>query len=300
MGYVLRAPALGRAPAVRRRRVLIWPLLFAGIFALFQYLSAGTYTNPETGRNARVALTREQEEALGLMSMREILSQSETVDSGPELEMVKRVSERLVAHVDPESRQLPWSVSLIRSDQANAFCLPGGKISVYTGMLRFADSEAALAAVLGHEIAHATARHGAQRLLREQLLQTAIIGIHGSLSEMDPRQRGTILAALGAGAQFGLILPYSRRHEHEADEIGIKYMARAGYNPEEAIRFWQRMAESGESRAPSWVSTHPTHAERIDRLREQLPAALAEYERARSAGVDQASVSTDAAVTQRR
>jgi predicted Zn-dependent protease len=133
----------------------------------------------------------------------------------------------------------------VRSPQANAFCLPGGKIVVFTGILPYAKTEEGLAAVMGHEMAHAIARHGSQRLLRTSLAQTLMAGASLSMSDMDPQERYTVMAALGAGAQYGVLLPFSREHESEADEMGLIYMARAGYEPRAAISFWERMSESG-------------------------------------------------------
>jgi len=253
----------------RRRAHFLWgPLLIAGIFLLFQYFTSETYVNPETGNKAHVALSPDQERALGLQSFQEVLSQSQVIESGPEVDMVKRVVTKLINQVDEASKQFQWAASLIQSDQANAFCLPGGKIAVYSGILPIASSDAGLATVLGHEIAHATARHGAQRIFKQQMIQTALSGFNGSLGDMSPQGRQMIIGLLGAGAQYGLVLPFSRDDELEADKIGLKYMMRAGYDPEEAIAFWQRMESASESRQPpEWASTHPSHGSRIAQIR---------------------------------
>lgn len=170
-----------------------------------------------------------------------------------------------------------WHVALIRSPQANAFCLPGGKIAVFTGILPFTQDEAGLAAVMGHEMAHAVARHGSQRLLRTNLAQTVMMGAQFSFTDMDWNQRRMVLAALGAGAQYGVLLPFSRGHETEADEMGLFYMARAGYNPEAAVDFWGRMQSQSTSQQPEFSSTHPAHGTRIEHLRAMMPKAKAEY-----------------------
>ncbi len=252
----------------RRRRLILAPLILALLYIAFQYFTAETFVNPETGGRHRVLLSVEQESALGLQSFREVLSQSRTLESGPQVEMVRRVVERLVQGVDDQSKQFEWAASVIQSDQINAFCLPGGKIAVYTGILPVAQDDDGLATVLGHEIAHATARHGAQRLFQQNLLQAAATGVNASLGDMDPQRRQVVLAALGAGIQYGIVLPYGRDHETEADEMGLKYMVRAGYNPEAAIQFWERMAQQSGSQPPEWASTHPAHGSRIARLRE--------------------------------
>lgn len=263
---------------MKRRTWLPIPLIAAAVFAAFQYFSAEKVTNPETGRAARVALSSEQEQALGLQSYREVLAQSEVVESGPEKEMVARVASRLARAVGDDAQGFEWQVSLVRSEQANAFCLPGGKIVVFTGILAHTRTEAALAAVMGHEMAHAIARHGSQRMLRTSLAQTVMVGAQFSFSEMDYQQRQMVMAALGAGAQYGFILPFSREHENEADVMGLMYMAQAGYDPREAIGFWERMERAGGGQPPEFMSTHPSHATRVQRLQEVMPRALAKYE----------------------
>src|SRR3954463_7307320 len=174
---------------MRRRHFVIWPLLIAGLFAGFKYCSAEKITNPETGRTTRVALSSEQEDQLGLQSYREVLSQAEVIQAGPQPAMGVRVAERLARATGDAARDFKWQVNLVRSDQVNAFCLPGGKIVVYTGILPFTKSEAALATVMGHEMAHAVARHGSQRLLRTSLAQTMLAGANFSMGNMDPQQR---------------------------------------------------------------------------------------------------------------
>jgi predicted Zn-dependent protease len=264
----------------RRRRFVIWPLLIAGIFAAYQYFSSQKYVNPETGRAARVALSEEQESSLGLQSYQEVLSQSQQVTSGPEVEMVQRVMHRLIEATGDAGKSMNWQVSVVNSQQANAFCLPGGKMVVYTGILPVAQTEAGLATVLGHEMAHATSRHGSQRLLESTVSKTVLSGATASLAlgDMDPRQKQEVMGALGAGAQYGLLLPFSRKHESEADEVGLYYMARAGYDPHEAINFWQRMEQSSSGpQPPEFLSTHPAHGTRIERLKAHMPRAEEEF-----------------------
>lgn len=259
---------------MRRKGVVIFPLLIAGVVMLFQYCGSERVTNPETGRSARVALSTEQEESIGLQSYREVLSQSEIVPSGPEYDMVVRVVRRLAAVTGDAAKHFNWHVTLVRSPQANAFCLPGGKIAVFTGILPFTKTEDGLAAVMGHEMAHAVARHGSQRLLRSTMAQTLMMGASFSMSDMDPSQRRAVMGALGAGASYGVLLPFSREHEIEADQMGLLYMARAGYDPREAIEFWERMSQAGGQQPPEFASTHPAHATRIENLKTFLPRAM--------------------------
>jgi predicted Zn-dependent protease len=267
----------------RRKHFILWPLLIAGVIAAWQYFGSQKYVNPETGRASRVALSEGQEAALGLQSYQDVLSQSDVVTGGPEVDLVQRVMKRLEAATGEAGRNLDWQVSVVASPQANAFCLPGGKMVVYTGIIPIAETEAGLATVLGHEMAHATSRHGSQRLLQGRISQTLLTGANASLAlgDMDPQQKMAVMAALGAGAQYGVLLPFSREHESEADEVGLYYMARAGYDPHEAVHFWERMEQnsSGPQR-PEFASTHPSHGTRIARLQEHMPQAEEEYRKA--------------------
>ena len=265
---------------MNRRHIKWLPILAAGIFLAYQYFSSEKFVNPETGRTSHVGLSTQQESALGLQSYRQVLSQAQTVDAGPESEMVRRVATRLAAATGTAGNGFEWRESLIRDDQVNAFCLPGGKIVVYTGILPVAENDAGLATVLGHEMAHATSRHGAQRVLQQNLTQTAMTGIAVSLADMDYNQQRTVMGALGAGAQFGILMPFGRQHESEADHIGLIYMARAGYDPRESIRFWERMERSGSAQPPEFLSTHPSHGHRIQQLQAWMPQALEEYRKA--------------------
>ena len=267
--------------SIARLGIRVIPLLIAGIVILFQFLGAERFKNPETGQVERVAFSEEQEETLGMQAYQEVLSTAEVVESGPQAELVRRVAERIARQTGPSAANFNWQVSLVNNPQVNAFCLPGGKIVVYTGILPIAQTEAGLATVIGHEVAHATARHGAQRVFRNSLTQTALIGASFSLGDMDYGERRTIMGLLGAGAQFGVLLPFGREHEIEADQIGLLYMARAGYDPRESIAFWERMSEAGGSQPPEFMSTHPSGGTRIQNLQEFMPRAIEEYEKSR-------------------
>ena len=263
------------------RRHFRWlPILIAGLILAWQYFSSEKFVNPETGRKSHVGMSRQEEAALGFQSYREVLSQARTVSTGPEFEVVNTVASRLAGATGEAGADFQWQVSLVVDDKVNAFCLPGGKIVVYSGILPIAESPAGLATVLGHEMAHATSRHGAQRVLQQNLTQTAMTGVAVSLSDMDYNKQRAIMGALGAGAQYGILMPFSRQHESEADEIGLMYMARAGYDPRESLRFWERMEQAGGGGPPEFLSTHPSHGSRIQQLQALMPKALEEYERA--------------------
>lgn len=265
---------------MQRRHIKWLPIAIAALFFAYQYFSSEKFVNPETGRASHVGMSTQQESALGLQTYQQVLAQAETIGSGPEFEVVRRVAGRLATATGKSGQDFDWKVALIRDGKGNAFCLPGGKIVVYTGIIPIAENEAGLATVLGHEMAHATSRHGAQRVLQQNLTQTAMTGIAVSLSDMDYDQQRVVMAALGAGAQFGVLMPFGRKHESEADEIGLIYMARAGYDPQESIRFWQRMEQTGGGQPPEFLSTHPSHGTRIAQLHALMPKALEEYNRA--------------------
>ncbi len=266
---------------VERRHIKWFPIALAALFFAYQYFSSEKFVNPETGRASHVGMSTQQETALGLQTYEQVLAQSQTIGSGPEFEMVKRVAGHLAAATGKSGQGFDWKVSLIRDGKVNAFCLPGGKIVVYTGIIPVAQNEAALATVMGHEMAHATSRHGAQRVLQQNLTQTAMTGVAASLSDMDYDKQRAVMGALGAGAKFGVLMPFSRKHESEADEIGLMYMARAGYDPQESIRFWKRMEEAGGGQPPEFLSTHPSHGTRIAQLEVLMPKAVEEYNRAK-------------------
>jgi predicted Zn-dependent protease len=270
---------------MERRHIKWLPLLLAGLFFAYQYFSSEKFVNPETGRQSHVAMSPREEASLGVQSYQQVLAQSESINSGPELEMIKGVASRLATATGQAGADFDWQVSLIRSSQVNAFCLPGGKVVVYTGILPVTQNESALATVLGHEMAHATSRHGSQRVLEQNLAQTALTGVAMSLSDMDYDKQRAVMGALGAGAQFGVLMPFSRKHESEADHIGLHYMARAGYDPRESIRFWQRMENAGGAQPPEFLSDHPSHGTRIQQLEAEMPKALEEYNKSPHADV---------------
>jgi predicted Zn-dependent protease len=239
-------------------------------------LLRGCHKGP-LGRNQLILTTPEQELQLGRQAYQQILAKSQVVERDPVVDSVREVGERLrKASEDPAVRKrlglrgdaiMEWEFKVIRSDKINAFCLPGGKVAVYTGILPVAKTKAGLAVVLGHEIGHALARHGGERISQEEafgIIQTAVAT---SLGGLDPHKQQMVLGMLGAGAQFGVLLPFSRSHESEADHIGIILMAAAGYDPNTASEFWQEMTRRAGKSGPEFASTHPSHETRIADLR---------------------------------
>lgn len=262
------------------RRILfrLVPIAIAAVVAFSQFASSEKFTN-EAGRSARAALSPTQEAALGLQSYREVLQKNQVIDSGAEADLVRRVAGRLSKATGDAGKNFQWAVSVVRSPQVNAFCLPGGKIVVYTGILPVAKTEAGLATVMGHEMAHATLRHGSERLLQQKATSTLMTGVRFSVGDLSYEQQRAVMGAIGAGAQYGFLLPFSRDHESEADKVGLMYMARAGYDPRESISFWQRMSQSSRGGQPmEFMSTHPSHGTRIEQLKKLMPEALAIYQ----------------------
>ena len=232
-------------------------------------------TTPVSNRSALILIPKSQEISLGKQSYKQILKKEKKSEDTQLNQIVQRVGQRIISVSDMPT--LEWEIKLIESDQKNAFALPGGKIAIYTGILSVAKNEAGLATVMSHEIAHVIARHGAQRMTRQMLLQGAMIG--AGLSMKNSKQRNIVLSALGVGVLYGFTLPFSRLHESEADQIGLIYMAKAGYDPNEAINFWQRFGQvKGGKGSPEWTSTHPADATRIQGLRSYLSRAKYDYQ----------------------
>ena len=287
-----RAPGgMGPARAGQRRGGVRWwvLLLFAGYMGY--YWLSNKQDASFTGRSQLIDTSVEEEAALGLQSFQEVLSQSNVVTQGELPGQVSAIAQRLVAAAPKveewlaTNRGIPksvrwdafdWQVAVIDSEQANAFCLPGGKIAVYTGIIPVAQNADALAAVMGHEIAHALLRHGAERMAQQKLVQIGQVAASMSVGDLDPQQQRMVMAALGAGAQYGLILPFSRDHESEADQVGLMLSAAACFDPRESVGLWERMAEaSGGASPPEFMSTHPASGTRIQQLQAWMPEALA-------------------------
>ena len=236
---------------------------------------SGCATTPVSKRSALILIPKAQEISLGIQSYKQILKKEKESENKQLNQIIRRVGQRIASVSDMPN--LKWEIKLIESDQKNAFALPGGKIAIYTGILSVAKNEAGLATVMSHEIAHVIARHGAQRMTQQMLLQGAMIG--AGLSMKNRTQRNIVLSALGVGVLYGFTLPFSRLHESEADQIGLIYMAKAGYDPNEAINFWQRFSQiKGGKGRPEWASTHPADVTRMQGLRNYLSRAKYEYQ----------------------
>lgn len=267
-------------------------ILFAG-YAAWQWFGSAR-VDPYTGEKAHYGTTAEEEVQLGAQAFQQVLGDANAQGAllPPDAQAsqeIREIAQRLVQRVPQvtaalaaqHGQQTPtdhqgfqWDVAVIQSDQANAFCLPGGKMAVYTGLIPVAQNGDAMAVVMGHEIAHALLRHGSQRMAQQKLVQMGQVAAGMAVGGMDPQQQQAVMAALGAGAQYGFILPYGRNHETQADKVGLMLAAAACYNPQEAIPLWQRMSElGGGERSPEFASTHPDPANRIQVLQSLMPQA---------------------------
>ncbi len=219
----------------------------------------------------------QEENKMGLDAYQQVLKDEKKSTDAEGIALVQRVGKRLAAVV-PGGDQFQWEFTLLESDTVNAFCLPGGKVAIYTGILPYCQNEAALAAVMGHEIGHAVARHGGKRMTQGVILGGAQMALGEVLKAKGYTENTTTLALAAAGglAQVGVVLPFSRGHESEADAMGLEYMAKAGYDPQEASQFWLRFAKLGSS-GPAFLSTHPQSADRAADLSKQLPQAQQWY-----------------------
>jgi predicted Zn-dependent protease len=256
-------------------RPLIALVIAAVVVGVLLLLQTHKQTTPVTHRTEHVGLSDAQQTELGSQQYAKTLQEdrAEIVSSGPQYAQVERVAERIEAVAGRDKPAFVWKVTLLRKSEANAYCLPGGKIVVYTGILPVTGNDAALATVLGHEVAHATAEHSAERIEREHLTKVAAAIIAGGVA-FTPGQYLRVTALLGAADS----LPFSRSQESEADHIGLVYMARAGYDPREAVAFWQRMQRASRGKEPpEFASDHPSDEHRIERIEKWLPEAERQY-----------------------
>jgi predicted Zn-dependent protease len=256
-------------------------------------LFSGCYTNPVTGRQSVVLVSQGEELALGQQSFAEV-KKAEKVSNDPTMNArVQRVGKRIAQVVGDQMPNAQWEFVVFDSKEVNAFALPGGKVGVYTGLLQLAESDSELAIVMGHEIGHVIARHGAERMTEGMALAglTAVGGVVLD-NNTSPQTRNLVLGAFGAGATLGVVLPHSRNNETEADHMGAVFAARAGYDPRAAINFWQKMTKQSEAAGKSGgkvsalLSTHPADAKRIADLQALMPEVVPIYEKNRGKFAD--------------
>ncbi|ANE49431.1 M48 family metallopeptidase [Flavisolibacter tropicus] len=246
-------------------------------------------TNPVTGRSQFKLVSEQELQSMATTQYRQFLSENKTVSPSADrdAEMVRRVGQRLANSITQYYRSqnlsevldgYKWEFNLVNNKEANAWAMPGGKIVVYTGLLPITQNEAALANVLGHEISHAIFQHGNERMSQGLAQQLGGVALSVAVANQPAQTQNLFLQAYGIGSEVGVMLPFSRKQELEADRYGMRWAAMAGYNPREAINLWQRMAaQANGQRPPEFLSTHPAEERRIQQLQQYLPEALKYY-----------------------
>jgi len=273
---------------IRCRSFLCWALLSS-------VLLAGCQTNPYTHRSQLLLMPSGQMNQMGAAQYSEVLQDPKVmISTDPkEIEPVKRVAARIIEAAKRSkyadvAKGFDWEVTVIKDDNTkNAWALPGGKIAVYTGIFPMAKNEAGLAAIMGHEVVHALAEHGGERMSQGLVAQFGMTAAAIVLSTqgLNPALNDLAMQAMGLGVQTGVLLPFSRKHESEADYVGILLAGDAGYDPREAIHIWERMAAASDGAPPEFLSTHPAHETRIADLTKWMPEAMGLYEKASKASV---------------
>jgi predicted Zn-dependent protease len=252
-------------------------------------LLAGCASVVGTGRSQLNLVSDDELNQASSLQYSQLLQESHLSSNRQQTRMVKNVG----AKISQAARQLmasegreaeidayKWEFNLIDSEEVNAFCMPGGKVAFYTGIMPICETEAGVAAVMGHEVAHALARHGNERVSQQMMTNIGanLLGLGLSIGGASGATADLVMTAYGVGSQFGILLPYSRSHEAEADRIGMSLMAMAGYDPQEAVNLWRRMdAKSGGSSPPYFLSTHPSNEQRIKNLESYMPEAMEKY-----------------------
>ncbi len=255
---------------------------------------------PYTGRVQYNLIPESVMRGVGKSSYKTALSEEQVVRKGPDQDRLEEVGKR-IARVAKQP-DYDWSFSMIEDDEmVNAWCMPGGYIAFYSGILPVLRNEAGMAFVMGHEVAHATAHHGAERLSQQLTLLGGLAGLEiymANATELKPQQRGIILGALGVGTELAVLLPFSRTHESEADVIGMMYAAQSGYPPDESVALWDRMEKASPGGPPQFLSTHPSNDARKANLRDWMPRARKKFERNKLPGDMTETVWQGAAVAQ--
>lgn len=245
------------------------------LFLLALFLG-GCATVPFTNRRQFNIISSADEDKMGQQAWQETLSKAKLSGDAQAAAMVERIGRRIAAAAGQPGYD--WQFRLIDDPKmVNAFCLPGGRVAVYTGILPLTQDEAGLAVVMSHEVAHALAHHGAERMSQGELVNLGGAALQIGIANKDPKVQEQAMKAFGLGASVGVMLPFSRGHEAEADHIGLILMAKAGYDPRAAVPFWQRMEASGGKKPPELLSTHPSDATRIKKIEAELPEALKYY-----------------------
>ncbi len=234
------------------------------------------------GRKQLILLPASQMEQMGVAAYAEMKTKQPLEKDPSKQRYVECVANAITAELDGKYGGKKWEVTVFKDDSPNAFALPGGKMGVHSGMLKTAKTPDQLAAVLGHEVGHVIARHGNERVSANMASQAGLQV--AAIMAGSSAKKQAALAALGVGIQVGVLLPYSRTHESEADLIGLDLMAKAGFDPRESVKLWENMAKEAGKSPPEFLSTHPAHETRIKQLKKRMPKAMKLYEQAKAQG----------------
>jgi len=258
--------------------------IIKGIVATACAIAIAACSTSPTGRSTLNFMSGSQLNEMGRASFQQMKAEGKVTDD-PELNAYAQcITDAIVAVLPEQYRDYDWQVAVFEEDTINAWALPGGYMGVYTGMMKLAENQHQLAAVMGHEIGHVMAEHGGERMSSNIVISGALIGAEILLMDRPNDQRALLMATLGLGAQVGVMLPFSRKHESEADQIGLELMARAGFEPEQAVKLWQNMAAAGGGSGPELLSTHPAPESRIRDLGTQVPSVMPLYQERRQQG----------------
>lgn len=260
---------------------------FAGLVLISSFLFASCSTVPLTGRTQLDFIPAEMMFSMSYQQYGEVIKSSKISTDPAKTQMVKRVGQKVQNAVERymaannlsgQLKNYQWEFNLVESDEVNAWCMPGGKVVVYTGIFSVTQDEAGLAVVMGHEIAHAIAKHGNERMSQGLLSNLGGLTLAKALENKPEQTKQLWMSAFNAGAQYGVLLPYNRLQESEADHLGLIFMAMAGYDPNVAVTVWERMAKLKEGRAnPEFLSSHPSDQNRIKSIKSQIPEAMKHY-----------------------
>lgn len=271
---------MNRGGQMRRRRGgFRWQLMLVFAVGAAVYYFANQKTVPYTGRKQLRTMKPAAEMQLGLQSYQQILQDNAAslVRSGPVKDAVEEIGVRIARAASDSDPGFEWAFNVIESEQANAFALPGGYTAVYTGLIPIAENEDGLAVVMGHEVAHALAHHGAERMAQQNMQRIVGAGVSLGAGGMDMGAQRAVMGVFGGISQYGFALPFSRKHESEADYIGLVLMARACYDPREAPKLWERMGAAGGATPPEFQSTHPSPSTRVNDFNSWMPEAIEIY-----------------------
>lgn len=259
---------------------------FIAAFLAIQLILVACSTVPLTGRKQLSMIPSNEMLSMSFQQYDQFLNENKVSSNNHQSQMVKRVGQKIQGAVEQYLMDnghagllegYDWEFNLVENEQVNAWCMPGGKVVIYTGILPITKDETGLAVVMGHEIAHAIAEHGNERMSQQLLQQAGAVGLMVAMKEEPAETQMMWQAAYGIGSQYAVMLPYSRTHESEADHLGLIFMAMAGYNPQEAPAFWERMSAVGGAKPPEILSTHPSDETRINNLNKWMPEAMAYY-----------------------